>query len=159
MRLPAFCLQIKKLSTFSFNISSYLQFKFFIMKFCLYLTSIFLLLSAFSCKKKSSAGFGGNATLNVTGQHHGVTIDSLTVYIKFNTSEAPADATYDAHFTVTHFGPQNSYAIINNLKAGNYYLYAEGWDPSISNSVKGGIPYTIENETTYSVTVPVTEQH
>ena len=97
--------------------------------------------------------------MNVTGQHHGVTIDSLTVYIKFNTSEAPADATYDAHFTVTHFGPQNSYAIINNLKAGNYYLYAEGWDPSISNSVKGGIPYTIENETTYSVTVPVTEQH
>lgn len=129
------------------------------MKFCLYLSCILLVFSAFSCKKKSSAGFGGNATLNVTGQHHGVTIDSLTVFIKFNTSEAPSDAVYDANFPVTHFGPQNSYAILKNLKAGDYYIYAEGWDPSISNTVKGGIPYTIDKETSYSIIVPVTEQH
>jgi hypothetical protein len=52
-----------------------------------------------------------------------------------------------------------SYTIFKGLKPGDYYIYGLGWDPSISNNVKGGIPYTIKDETDLSIIVPVTETH
>jgi hypothetical protein len=108
-----------------------------------------------NCEKQSSAGLGGNATLSIQGQHHGSKIDSLVVYIKFNSSDAPSDDTYDLNQQVNTSG----LARFDGLKAGKYYLFAKGYDPSISKEVKGGIPFQIKDEKAYDVVVPVTENH
>ncbi len=111
------------------------------------------------CKKKPSAGQGGNANLKVSAFHHNAYIDSCTIYIKFNSSEAATIGDYDMSQKVALDTSGNSYTIFEGLKAGNYYLFAQGWDPSISENVKGGIPYTIVDEADISVVVPVTEVH
>lgn len=112
-----------------------------------------------ACKKKPSAGFGGSANLKVSAVHHNATIDSCTIYIKFNSSEAVALSEYDLNQKLTTDTNGNSYTILEGLKSGDYYIFAQGWDPSISQNVKGGIPYTIVNETDISVAIPVTEVH
>ena len=116
-----------------------------------------VLLCSFSCKKKPSAGLGGNASLKINAYHHSQPIDSCTVYIKFNTSEAPDDDVYDLQQAVTKDSSGNSFTIFSGLKKGDYYIFAKGWDPNIAAAVKGGIPYTIKEEETLSITVPVTE--
>jgi hypothetical protein len=125
--------------------------------------SLFLLLSSvlilFSCKKKSSAGLGGNANLKVTAIHHAAVIDSCKVYIKFNSSEAVSLGEYELSEWVKKDSLGNSYVLFKGLKKGEYYIYGEGYDPSILNTVKGGIPYTIEEETDMSINLPVTEVH
>lgn len=101
-----------------------------------------------------TAGKGGNATLKVTPKHHGIVIDSCMVYIRYNTQDAAT--TYDDS---TRVATENggSTATFSGLKTGNYYLYGKGWDNSISMEVIGGLPYTITEEATLSVNLPVTE--
>lgn len=101
-----------------------------------------------------NAGKGGNATLKVVPKHHGIVIDSCTVYIKYNTQDA--SATYDDSVKCM---PDNgvSTAIFSGLKTGNYYLYGNGWDDNINMGVIGGLPYIIKEENTFSVNLPVTE--
>ena len=122
--------------------------------------SISVLLLA-ACKRNEpivpdSAGKGGDATLKVIPKHHGVTIDSCTVYIKYNTQDAATS--YDDSVKCI---PDNgvSTAIFSGLKKGNYYLYGKGWDASINLEVKGGLPYVISEEATLTADLPVTESH
>lgn len=129
------------------------------MKTILYTFLYVFALTMISCKKKPSAGLGGNANLKITAFHHTAPIDSGIVYIKFNSSEAPADNTYDLNQPLTKDSNNNSYTIFKGLKKGDYYLYAEGWDPLIAAYVKGGLPYTIGEEGDISLTIPVTEVH
>lgn len=129
------------------------------MKTKLFLFTLFIISTAFGCKKKSSAGTGGNANLKVVAQHHSLSIDSGTIYIKFNTLDAPSDGVYDLTQSFSSSSTGNAFTIFNGLKKGDYYIYGTGWDPSISNQVKGGIPYTVESETELSIIVPVTEVH
>lgn len=129
------------------------------MKTNLIILMLLILATSFSCKKKSKAGLGGNANLKITAQHHSTTIDSCTISIKFNSLDAPSDGVYDLSQKVAMNLSGESFTIFEGLKAGDYYVYGLGWDPSISNNVKGGIPYTIENETDLSIIVPVTETH
>jgi hypothetical protein len=116
-----------------------------------------LLLGNTGCKKKPAAGLGGNANLKISAFHHTFPIDSCTVYIKFNSSEAPADNQFDLEQPLSKDGNGNSFTTFTGLKKGDYYLFARGWDPSISETVKGGIPYTINTEENINITVPVTE--
>lgn len=118
-----------------------------------------MLLSISACKKKPSAGTGGNANLKISAFHHTSLIDSCTIYVKFNSSEAPANNVYDLTQKVAVDSVGDSYAIFSGLKKGDYYLFAQGWDPAISDNVKGGLPYTISEETDISVVIPVTEVH
>ena len=129
------------------------------MKSNLIILLLLITATSFSCKKKTKAGLGGNANLKVAAQHHGLIIDSCTISIKFNSLDAPSDGVYDLTQKVSKDIVGDSYTIFKGLKAGDYYVYGIGWDPSISNNVKGGIPYTIENETDLSIIVPVTETH
>lgn len=129
------------------------------MKTTLFILMCTVFLSINGCKKKPSAGLGGNANLKVSARHHALNIDSCTVYIKFNSSEAPSDNVYDLNQQITMDTSGNSYTIFNGLKKGDYYIFAQGWDPSISENVKGGIPYTIKDETDISIIIPVTETH
>jgi hypothetical protein len=129
------------------------------MKTTFFLFAIIVLASNFSCKKKPSAGLGGNAKLKIAAKHHGITIDSCTISIKFNSLDAPSNGMYDLTQKVSKGIAGESFTIFEGLKPGDYYVYGLGWDPSISNNVKGGIPYTINDETDLSIIVPVTETH
>ena len=129
------------------------------MKTILYFVFCIPFILAGACKKKPSAGLGGSANLKVRAVHHNANIDSCTIYIKFNSSEAVDLSEYDVSQVLKADTNGNSYTVFEGLKSGNYYLFAQGWDPSISQNVKGGIPYTIVDETDISVVIPVTEVH
>ncbi len=118
-----------------------------------------LLLSA--CERPTTTevevgGKGGNATLKVTPQHHSENIDSCTIHIKYNVLEKPATHNYDEEVKCVMENGK-PVATFSNLKKGNYYIYGEGWDPDIDQGVVGGIPYTITEEKTININVPVTE--
>lgn len=124
--------------------------------FCMALAA---LITTTACKKKEDtateiAGKGGNATLKVTAQHHGDNIDSCTIFLKYNVQDKPD--TYDEEVVCV---PENGkpVATFTGLKKGNYYIYGDGWDPDIDQKVVGGIPYTITEEKTLDINVPVTE--
>ncbi len=129
------------------------------MRIFFFTTLITTLLTIGSCTKKPSAGLGGNANLNIKVYHHATPIDSCTIYIKFNSSEAVSLSEYDLTQKLVLDSNGNSYTIFSGLKKGDYYIYGEGWDPSISNNVKGGLPYTIKDETDLMISIPVTEVH
>jgi hypothetical protein len=124
-----------------------------------------LIISVFACKKKEAdepvvctAGTGGSTTLIVELRHHDLLIpnDSVkpdTVWIKYNAVNAGAG--YDVR-KIGIVGDSN--VIFNNLKCGNYFLTASGYDRSIGFDVTGGLGITIaENADTVLATVPVVE--
>lgn len=131
------------------------------MKACAMLLALSLLFVA--CKKGDDeappvGGLGGNATLKLTPRHHGRQIDSCTIYIKYDAVNPPADSVYDdsARCVLIDGVPVATFA---GLKKGNYYLFGFGWDPQLSppQNVRGGIPWTITEETLQKVDVPVSE--
>lgn len=123
----------------------------------IYLLPIIAVFAFASCERDdiNIAGKGGNATLKITPMHHDDVIDSATVFIKYNAQELPTS--YDEHADVVM---ENGVAIatFSGLKKGQYYIYAEGWDHHINEKVIGGIPYTITEESTLEINVPVTEE-
>jgi hypothetical protein len=108
------------------------------------------------------AGRPGNNDLVVSPQHHGAPIKSTsdykdTAYVKYNSLEFPGDDPSLYDFIVTGKSGDSS-IVITSLKQGNYYIFMAGFDHSINQRVKGGIPYTLTQESgTLSLTVPVTE--
>jgi len=110
---------------------------------CLLLISVFI----FSCKK---AGVGGKATLVVFMKHHDKIIPNHigypdTVFIKFNTKELPGTSPSDFDtFFIGEVGEDHIHC--EELKPGNYYLYGVGLDTTISQRVKGGMPFTIRSK-------------
>lgn len=127
-------------------------------KYIFLFSIVYVIFFSTSCKRKTTGGLGGNAILKIYPKHHNLSIDSCTVYIKFNSSELPTNGVYDMEEKVVKVGSE-SYATLSGLKKGYYYIYGYGWDPSISENVKGGIPYRIKEETEISITLPVTEAH
>jgi hypothetical protein len=108
-----------------------------------------------SCCKE---GLTGDATVTANVKHHEAVIYGATVYIKFDSKTQPASLSeYDATFTA---GSGEGAATINNLKCGDYFFYATGFDPAIGAPVTGGIPYTIrhgDRKDLISINIPVTE--
>jgi len=122
------------------------------------LTLVLIILLSFGCRKKNSAGTGGENDLQITAKHHTVILDSMTVYVKFNAQDAPTSLSeYDMQTTVQDYDGENI-AIFTNLKKGDYYLYGKGWDPSLPGVVEGGLPIEIKNESgTIEYDLQVTE--
>lgn len=115
----------------------------------------------FSCNRKDNnqtAGKGGAAVLRIVPKHHGIytNIINAKMYIKYNAQDLPSS--YDDSANCNSLSGQPT-AIFNGLKGGNYYLYCQGFDTSIKQNVKGGMPYTIANEVTIDLSLPVTEAH
>lgn len=127
---------------------------------CLLFCLSILFISACRDKKPTTtepiAGKGGSATLTIVSKHHGKNIDSITVYIKYNTQDAAT--VYDDSVKAVMINSKPT-ATFGNLKTGKYYIYGLGWDPTIISKVKGGIPYTITEEKQTDITLPVTETH
>ncbi len=123
------------------------------------LSAFFILFTMAACHKNDDGpvgGKGGNATLRVNTFHHDKRIDSITVFIKYNTLDAPGNSIYDDSARVVK-APTDTVAVFSGLKTGNYYLYGYGWDPRINSIVKGGLPYVITSETSQIITLPVSE--
>jgi hypothetical protein len=91
------------------------------------------------CKKD---GTGGDAALGVTAKHHGSTIPGTVIYIKYGAEDFPGEdvTQYDASVTANSSG----YAEIPNLRYGKYYIYGVGFDSSVQETVKGGMPIKIK---------------
>ena len=124
------------------------------MKFRNFLVFISFI-SILSCRKEETlAGKGGNATLTITPQHHGLNIANSKVYIKYNAKNTPSFYDDSVQTSMQNGIPT---AVFTQLTKGDYYIYGIGIDTSIMQSVKGGIPYTIENETAQTIYLPVTE--
>lgn len=130
-----------------------------IIKAGLLRSAALMFLSIAGCDKEDEQPNGRDherVELSGTVLHHDRPIAFARVYLKQNTSAFPgrnpglydinAEADGDANF---HF---------HNLAPASYYLYGEGWDAGINDSVYGGIPITITGTSqTQRSNVPVTE--
>lgn len=119
-----------------------------------------LTLMAASCHKKDGggAGKGGSASLQVYPQHHKIArnLVNMIVYVKYNTSDAPANGVYDDSLSCVD-ADTAQYCIFPGLKNGNYYFYGKGYDTSIKQAVQGGLPYTITLQQAQVFDLPVSE--
>lgn len=95
-----------------------------------------------ACKK---AGLGGDATIVAFPKHHGAPIYGATVYVKFNAKDFPGTniSSYDATFMGE---PKEDHVHLEELKKGDYYFYAVGYDSTISEMVSGGQSFTIKRK-------------
>ena len=121
------------------------------------LLNAILLISFASCRKE---GLDGNTTLVAFPQHHGKMIKGATVYVKFDATELPSNPT--TNFDAKFIGEANEdHVHLKNLKWGNYFLYAVGYDSTIAQGVRGGIAkqikYSERDETEINVNLPVSE--
>lgn len=114
-----------------------------------------------SCDKKDqtvcTGGNGGNITLVVHPKHHGKPVKPTNAYIKYNNKDAPSSLS-DYDLTVTADTSAISMKL-TNLKCGDYYIFATGYDTAISKAVKGGIPYTVSESASgeINIDIPATE--
>jgi len=105
-------------------------------------------------------GSGGNTTIVAFPQHHGTPIASVfghldSAWVKFNAQDQPADGIYDM-VIVGDSGEEHVH--IHDLKPGKYYIYMTGYDTLRSEYVRGGIPYTLIQQTgEIDANIPVTE--
>lgn len=109
---------------------------------------VFLLLAA--CEREDPvviAGKGGNATLRITPQHGGgrEVIEDAVLYIKYNTQDKPVDDRYDDS-VACNLVDGKPMGAFTGLKKGAYYLFGTGFNPDHGDIVKGGLPYTIDDE-------------
>jgi hypothetical protein len=106
-----------------------------------------------SCKDKDqdptptpvvlTGGTGGTFTLTAHVEHHGVPIPNARVFLKYAANEHVADTSkYDERKTeVVHHGGQ-PHAHFSKLTAGTYWVYAVGYDSTLTQAdktVKGGV--------------------
>lgn len=107
-----------------------------------------------ACHKE---GTGGKATITGHVQHHTTPIPSAIVYIKYGEKEFPGSdvSGYDDN-TLASSG--DGHYEFEELRKGDYYIYGVGYDSTISETVRGGIPVKIKKKTeTVEINVPVTE--
>src|SRR5881392_747744 len=111
--------------------------------------------SLVACKKD---GTGGDANVSADVKHHEKPIPGAVIYIKYGASEFPGESPslYDDHKTCDI----NGHAEFTGLLRGHYYFYGVGYDSSIQEAVKGGVPLEItrkQKKSTLDLLVPVTE--
>ncbi len=116
------------------------------------LASLLFLLAVSACNNE---GFEGNASISGTVLHHSAPIPFATVYINFGAKELPGTTLTD--FDASVVADRNGDYVIKNLKKGNYYLYGFGYDSTIIQSVKGGLPVVLAKDEDKKVNVAVTE--
>lgn len=85
-------------------------------------------------------GKGGNAKLVVRAQHHEKNIDNAKIYVKY-ASKINEGEKWDDSFTT------GGAAILDSMKVGDYYFYAEGVDTDIpaphSQALKGSATFKV----------------
>lgn len=127
------------------------------MKHLAIITVLFTGLLFSSCCKE---GQDGKAMVTATVRHHSTVITGATVYIKFDAKDAPASLSdYDASFTGS---TTDGSILVEQLKCGDYYFFATGYDAAIGAQVQGGVPFSIahaDRKGQLTIEIPVTEGH
>ena len=110
------------------------------MNSVLTLLAISGLVFATSCKKN---GTGGKAEVHAMITNNGKPINHSTVYVKFGTHHAPANPTSD-YDLMAHGEETDNHVHIEDLRPGEYYLYAVGTNTATGKTVKGGTSVEIK---------------
>jgi len=106
-------------------------------------------------------GKGGMATLRITPRHHGKNIDSCIVRLAYDATNFPSKA-WDEVTTLSMVDGKPT-ATFDSLAPGNYFIYAEGWDPMTDltdgpdNVYGSGAFYVMDSNATYQVYMDVNE--
>ncbi len=130
------------------------------MKRVLMIMTVVLAMAACKKKEKCEAGLGGEVEVSVSVAHHDSLIPGAIVYVKFDATEFPGTniGVYDLTTTAGTEGHAKGHAHIEGLQCGSYYFYSVGYDSSISQVVKGGLPVIITQESgEKSIKLAVTE--
>jgi hypothetical protein len=116
---------------------------------------VFAMLFAFAFSSCHKEGLGGNGSIAGKVAHHGKAIPNCVVYLKFNTQDFPGESpsNYDANVTADANGEYT----FPKLYKGDYYLYGIGFDNSINQVVRGGVPVKVKRNKQTTQDVPVTE--
>ncbi len=121
------------------------------------ITAIALTATGFTACKKNSDG--GKATIAALPAHHGKEIFGATAYVKFGATELPSDPTTNYDLKIVGEAKEN-HVHIEDLRYGKYYVYMVGYDSTIKQVVKGGVPAHIkysQRAKEIDLNVPVTE--
>ena len=103
-------------------------------------------------------GSGGATTIVAFPRHHGGKVWQSTAYLKFNAIDFPGNPASTAYDLTISSEPSLDKVKLPGLKPGKYYIYMTGYDSSIAETVKGGIPYTLTTASgEVDLEVPVTE--
>ncbi|PBQ30418.1 hypothetical protein CNR22_01105 [Sphingobacteriaceae bacterium] len=109
------------------------------------------------CKKNET---GGNAEIHALIYHHETpVIGTTTLYVKFDATNQPTDPTSNYDLKLTGDEDDN-HVHVEDLRPGNYYLYAVAYDSLAKTNVKGGVATKIkwsERKRSKDVTVQVGE--
>jgi hypothetical protein len=132
------------------------------LSICLTLSILFSGCSDGSYEVVCIGGKGGDLTFIFKPQHHGVAITSTasyrdTIYVKYGTQEYPGGKPddYDEYYVGE---PGDDFIKVTNMRCGVHYIYGKGFDTSIAEVVRGGIPFITEQQSgTIEIVVPVTE--
>jgi hypothetical protein len=126
----------------------------------------FIVLSAFSCRKKEGAdtttSIKVESDLVVEIKHHFYTLPNCTVYIKQNATAFPGKSPsfYNSEYKISD---ASGLVQFTKLANGDYVLYAIGYDPSVADTSWGYNFVTLNTKPgdikEYDLTVPVSEQH
>jgi len=103
------------------------------------------------------AGVGGNTTIVAFPKHHGNSTRPIFAFVKFNVQNLPG--TDSSNFDLVLYADSTEDHIeIEQLKVGKYFIYEVAFDSSISDTVRGGIPYTLtQSSGEVLLDIPVTE--
>ena len=87
----------------------------------------------------------GNITLAIEVKHHYRPIPEFKIYLKKDAAKFPGEdiSAYD----LSAISNQNGFVQFNDLNFGNYYLYGNGYDYEIADSVIGYTPILIDSST------------
>lgn len=93
-----------------------------------------LTLTIASCKKNED---GGKAEIHALIYHGSTEVRNADLYVKFGATSAPSDPTSDYDLKLKGESGDN-HVHIEELRRGDYYLYAVGKDTVTNQTVKGG---------------------
>lgn len=93
-----------------------------------------------SCKKNNT---GGKAEVHVMVSNNGTPIYNSTLYVKFDAHHEPSDPTGDYNLKLQGSSSDN-HVHVEDLRPGEYYLYAIGVNASTGKTVKGGTAVEIK---------------
>lgn len=113
------------------------------MKTLKILAAAICIVSFSACKKE---GIGGKASVNGHVQHHGKAIPNAIVYIKYGATELPGTNASD-YDNSTMASASDAHYEFEELRKGDYYLYATGYDSACVCTVEGGTSIQIKDKT------------
>lgn len=109
-----------------------------------------------SCKKNNE---GGKAEIHARITHNFTPVNAATLYVKYGTQKCPSDIESNCDLKIMGEEMDN-HVHVENMRYGEYYIYAVGFDSTISQIVKGGVAVKIkwsERKQTIDVDIPVVE--